>query len=290
MKKNIKKPEVDEFWDDCTKDHLISNSKKIKSSNESKNKLYNNHKDDVKLKIAKITNNKKLIREALATEEKIPLERRRRERQSIQNCIKIYNKDLKSKELKKENNNKSRKLFNNIDFQECTFKPKKCINRSIDNKINRKFGNLKIYDRGVRFQQKRFERMTSLIRESSQLYNDEFDFHPLIEDKNIEKVLYQNSFWQEKADNDSNKLFLLRYMKAREKYMFLHPENRKENYRTFHLKYNDTYPKKMIRSISQKDSLVLKKYLHQNLLQLKDPDEEEDNNEINNEVVLEDAQ
>ena len=96
-------------------------------------------------------------------------------------------------------------------------------------------------------------------------------------------MLYDDSVWKNKVDNDSNKLFMLRYMKAREEEYYKRekltsPVNKKIN-----LKVNFSYPNRMIRTISQKDSLIMKKQLHNTLYSFNNlfTEDDDDNNEIN---------
>ena len=113
--------------------------------------------------------------------------------------------------------------------------------------------------------------------------NSECCFHPNIkENKNINKLLYDENIWKNLAENDSTKLFLIRYMKAREnefdkRERLNSPVNKNIN-------NNYSYPKKMVRSLSQKDSVIIRKNLHKTLHSFKNLFTEEDNekNEIKN--------
>ena len=87
--------------------------------------------------------------------------------------------------------------------------------------------------------------------------------------------------WKNKADNDSTKLFLLRYMKAREEEY--DKKDKLNNCSCKNLKYNFSYPKNMVRSLSQKDSLIIKKKLHNTLYSFKNLFTDEDDNNKNNE-------
>ena len=175
-------------------------------------------------------------------------------------------------------------------FEECTFKPEKCKNKKLENKINKLYNNTNIYERNLKQQQKHSEKIAFLFNETNKISNNytnsECYFHPYINtNKNIDKVLHNDNIRKSNADNESTKLFYLRYMKAREeKFEKNDRYNGLINKKIFS---NYSYPKKMVRSLSQKDSLIMKKNLHNTLYSFKnlftDEDEENNKNNDNNE-------
>ena len=312
MNENFK---LDEFWNDCMNKPYLSNNKKnlfLNSnsidSNTNKNKntkrksyenknnflkrkmpkyisLNDNETDYAKSKIISNTQSSqsylKNIKEALIKEELIPLIKYKKEEKANKIFINLYKKDKLSKELWEKNNNKQKETKEKSQISECTFKPKKCKNKRLENKINKLYKNSNIYERNLKHQQRHNEKIAFLFNETNKIYNNctssECYFHPYInENKNIDKLFNnENNIRKCHADNDSTKLFYLRYMKAREEEF-----DKKEKLNSLvnkNLKYNFTYPKRMIRNLSQKDSLILRKNLHNTLYSFKNLFTEEDN-------------
>ena len=299
---------LDDFWKDCITDPYskpIILNKKLNANKKNK-KLYfkpiytdtkslyiNKNKysldsssttrKNTKFSLRQIaTKNRKNIKEALIKEEIIPLIKNKQKKKSIQKCIEIYNKDKQSKEQYYKNNAELKLKKDNLQIEECTFKPKKFSNKKFDKKINRIFNGMNIYERNVKFTQQHKEKVAFLLNEISKVNNSykssQCVFQPIILNSNIDKILYnENNIWKEQADNDSNKLFLLRYIKARDEEYY--KKEKLYNSVNKKLKNSLTNPKRMTRSISQKDSLIMKKNLHNILYSLGnllvDEDEEE---------------
>ena len=198
--------------------------------------------------------------------------------------ISLYNKGMASKEIQRKNIAENSRKHLKLEKEECSFKPKKYRNRSLQNKITKDYANSTIYERGVKYQQKRMEKMAKLFEENYQKDNIIYPFHPDVTYKDLNHVFYSDNFCKEQADNDSNKIFLFRLMRAREE-----EEYKKacmENWVNKKLEINWSCPKKLKRSVSQKDSLLMKKSLHNTLLSLKclptNNDFENDKNIIEN--------
>ena len=124
--------------------------------------------------------------------------------------------------------------------------------------------------------------MAKLFEENYQKDNVIYPFHPDVTSKNLNHVFYSDNFCKEQADNDSNKIFLFRLMKAREEKEF--KKNCLENNVNKKLEINWSCPKKLKRSVSQKDSLLIKRTLHNNLLSLKCLETHNTNEENNNDM------
>ena len=309
--KNIK---IDDFWNDCLSDiykkpklnKTLNANKKNKKQNvkpiktffkdsksvyESKMKSFTestsiNEKSYSKIALKQMAkNNRKLIKEALIKEDLIPILENQKKEKIIQKFIDIYNKDKISKDLYYKNIDKQKLNKEKLKQEECTFKPQKCINKHLEKKINRKFDGTNIYERTLKYKQKHNEKVAFLFNEISKINNNykssQCFFQPTILNTNVEKILYNpNNIWKEQADNDSNKLFLLRYIKARDEEFY--KKEKLNNSVNKKLKTSLTQPKKMARAISQKDSLVYKKNLHNILYSLGnllvDEEDETENN------------
>ena len=132
-------------------------------------------------------------------------------------------------------------------------------------KIKKTFGNLTIYERGLKFQQKRMAKMAKLFEENNKKNNIVYSFRPDIRNKNLNRVFYSNNFCKVQADNDSNKIFLSRLMKAREEEQYkrncleMKIEKKQDNF---------AFPKRLKKSLSQKDSLIYRNNLHKSILNL----------------------
>ena len=335
MYEGLKDFDLDEFWDDCmekpfiknnnkkrfhlknsSSDYNINNSNSFQKINPNKNKLkfvlrkrfpkyiLNNDNEPDFLKSKLILNTQssqyelKNIKQALIKEELIPILKYKKQEKTNKIFLDIYNRDKLGKELWAKNNSTKKEKLEKSNVRECTFKPEKSKNKKLEKKINNLYKNSNIYERNLKYQQKKNEKIAFLFNETNKICNNftnsECYFHPYINNnKNIEKILYdQNNIWKNQADNDSNKLFLLRYMKAREE--VYDKKERLNSPSNKNLSNNYTYPKKMIRSISLKDSLIMRKNLHNTLYSFKNlftEDDDDDNNAIiNNEENKEDKE
>ena len=308
MKKNEKQDKIDEFWNDCMNKPIITNNNKnsfsIPHNNKinniellhknirnkrnffSKRKTYNiipnfMETECIKSKLISTTqssyNNLKNIQDALKREGDKP----KRQEKMEQKFSELYNKNKKYKELLDRKNNSQRQIKEKLKLEECTFKPKKCRNKILEKKINKLYLDSNIYERNIRKQQQYNEKIALLFNEYNKIMNNhrssECFFHPNIcNNSNIGNILYSN-IWKEQVNNDSNKLFLLRYMKAREKEYdkkekINNPINKK-------CSYKNLYPKIIVRNLSEKDSLIMKKNLHKTLYEFNNMITDEDNNE-----------
>ena len=312
---------LDDFWKDCISDpynkpkinKVLNANKKNKAQNvKSIKTFFNDNTQNIYIRqmknLSKIDNdeeinfplkqmsknNRKNIKEALIKENLMPLIENKKKEKVIQKCIDIYNKDKISKDLKIKNNEKQKLKKEKLKVEECTFKPEKWVNKKIEKKINKKYKGTNIYERTIKFKQKHDEKVAFLFNEISKINNtyknSQCFFQPIILNTNVEKILYdQNNIWKEQADNDSNKLFLLRYIKARDEEFY--KKEKLNNSVNKKLKNSFSHPKRMLRSISQKDSLILKKNLHNVLYSLSnlliDEDDEEKSNYFDEEKKFE---
>jgi len=284
--------EKNDFWNDCLKDNQIINinTKHSKSKEKVRNYPYMNFIKNSKC-INKRKKNKlykynskptfltsKIISRAISFEEsKIP-ENNKRLNKSIDYMVSLYKRGMESKNKRKKDIFQNREKIINFEKKMCSFKPKHNINRNIDNKFKKEFANSNIYQRGIKYQQNKLKKLAKLYEEKQQ-YMEIFPFHPEISHKDLNKVFNCDNFFREQADNDSNKIFLFRLLKAREE-----EENRKNN--IFTRKYGDNFesPKKgkLNREISQKDSVAIKKKLHKMLMSYKNLEIKNEHNIDNN--------
>ena len=292
MSKSIKIQDSNDFWNDCLKENItynnpINNNKKnIKLNNikiHTNNSFSNKGKRNKKLyryNTKPTFYRSEIINQDLIIEENNRPENNKRILKSIEHMISLYNKAMASKENQKKNiaQNNQRKL--KIEKDSCIFKPKLYKNKSLQKKIKEDYGNSTIYERGLKYQQKRMEKMAKLFEENYQKDNVVYPFHPDVTFKNLNHVFYSDNFCKEQADNDSNKIFLFRLMKAREEKEF--KKNCLENNVNKKLEINWSCPKKLKRSVSQKDSLLIKRTLHNNLLSLKCLETHNTNDDNNN--------
>ncbi len=314
---NQKNIELDDFWNDCMNntygtntyknklighnhiiannfDSTIKNPEKFKNQRKAKKKnskniaINNNEEENNKPKYSSTVNTpshmRKNITEALKKEALIPIKRHQKQEKINQIFINLYNKDMASKEIIRKNACDKKQMLENIQISKCTFRPKMYKNKKLDKKIRRLFSDSNIYERNIKLKQKHNEKLALLYNEVNQIEcddrKDSCRFRPTIKTKNIRKMLYDETEWKKKMDNDSNKLFLLRYMKAREEEFFKWERlNSPVNINNLSLKKNFSYPRKMVRVLSQKDSLVIKKKLHSTLNSINNLFKEDENEE-----------
>ena len=60
----------------------------------------------------------------------------------------------------------SRQKHISIEKKECSFRPKKYSNNSLQKKIKKNFGNSTIYERGIKYQQNRMAKIAKLFEEN----------------------------------------------------------------------------------------------------------------------------
>ena len=316
MSMSLARPALDDdFWNDCNDNDKIKiknktnniNTKKshakptlhnFKIKKQKKNKLTKKLKYPYNLNLSCIEKNnnnqknkgmqiaigKKYIQKALLNEELIPRGQKLREQKSIENLSEIYFRQKELKEIVKKKDFKKKEINDSEKFADCTFKPEIRGNSHWYKKISKNSKNSNIYDRNIKNQKKQIRSLAMFVRENNEELKNKYFFQPTINTaKNYKKILYYNNFWKEQADNESNKLFLLRYMKAREM------ENEKNEKKCYikKINHNLSQPKKLIRSISQKDSLYIQKTLHDSMFDpyCYDSSIDEDNTQ-NNEIYI----
>ena len=180
--------------------------------------------------------------------------------------VSLYNRAMESKEKQKKNIIKTREKHLKVEKEECSFKPKQFKNKTMQKLLKKHYDNLNVYERSLKFQQKKLEKMAKLFEENNKRNNIAYSFHPDISNKNLNRVFYSSNFCKEQADNDSNKIFLSRLMKAREEEQY--KKNCYEN-RIGKNKELFGYHKRLKKSLSQKDSLLYRNNLHNTILNLK---------------------
>ena len=315
----------DDFWTDCLDNcsnslqYNLKNPKKF-SNNTYQNNQYKNlnqttnfskkpkipmlnfHKKQYKTSKMNVTfpKNKK-ISDTLHLEES---KEQKKINNQIDALITMYKRGMETKQLQNKNNENLRELKMKNEILECSFKPKKFSNRSFDKKMEKKWGRSTIYERGLKYQQRHQAKLAKLYGENSEKKNVIYSFQPELKYTDLNKVFYSVNYCKEQADNDSNKIFLFRLMKAREDQMY--KQYLLENPVKPYLRKNMSVPGKLKRTLSQKDSFMLQKGLHESLLEIKctintgiDNEENEENkkggnndNKVlgeNNEIIADDV-
>ena len=281
MSKPKKKLEtINDFWNDCLKENnktkkypnfiLTPSSTYLKKGKRNK-KLYRHDTNPTFFK-------SKIIQNALISEENTLAENNKAVNESIDYMVSLYKRALESQEKKKKNIIETREKHLKVEKEECSFKPKQFKNKSMQKLLKKHFDNLNIYERSLKFQEKHLEKMAKLFEEKNKKNNVVYSFQPEITNKNLNLVFFSSNFCKEQADNDSNKIFLSRQMKAREEEQYkkncLLNNNRIEYYGN---------NKRLKKSLSQKDSLVYKNNLHNSILSLRCfPSKYDINNNSNN--------
>ena len=181
--------------------------------------------------------------------------------------ISLYDRAMILKETHKKNIDQRNENTIKLEKEICSFKPKLYKNKSLQNKIHKNFENSTIYERGIKYQQQKIEKLAKLFEENYISNKFMCSFHPDIRFKDLNHVFNSDNFCKEQTYNESNKMFLFRLIKAREEKEY--KKNFFQNSMNRNLEINWICPKKLKRSISQKDSLVIQQKLHNNILNLK---------------------
>jgi len=294
MSNFLKKSDPSDFWLDCLNQSPILYPKTKVSKNIFLNPLMNYTKQAKYSKkiyqrdIKSLYQNSNIILGSLKSEEK-PKKNNKKIKESLEYTNSLYERGMQFKQkklklIKEKNNNKKNQIniLEKKDHSFFTITKGKYNNKKIQKKIYKNFHNTTIYERGVKFQQKKMAKIAELFEENNKRNNIVYPFHPDISLKNLNRVFFSDNFCKAQADNDSNKIFLSRLMKAREQEEI--KKNYFENYKNKNI-YKGNYKIKNIlkKSLSQKDSIRFKKNLHETLLGLKCLEITENNNDINNE-------
>ena len=305
MSEKLNRPEIEYFWDDCIQIEFQKKAKKSKQKSiSSENTNYNNYifinnnnKNLNQRNKNKFLNNHKLLKKVLNTEESIPKNIKKNEEKQIEILISLYNKDITDKKRKQKELNNLREKKIKAELEKCPFKPeKKCKrNKSYEETYKKNFGKKNIYEREKYYKNKYEKKIKEYKKEEKEGEIEEiklYSFRPKIEQKDINKVLYDNNnIWEKLTNNFSNKIFLWRYMNARrdefnKKKRLIWSMDKKDKNNNDDENTNDKRliinHKNIHRSISQKDSLLYKKTLHLSLLNFRTNHDEDNNNNQNN--------
>ena len=261
----------DEFWNDCLKEPRLCEDRQKEPSNkfptfdaEEGNTYYitgNTTGNNSNFKKPSKPFSCRVIKEALEKENNSREQQRiKREQRAIEYCISLYNKSIGKAEALQETQNKKKNLTQINEIAGCTFKPKRCVNKMIDEKL-KDYQKTKIYRRGVKYQRKHLMNITRIYEGKIEEEN-QCTFKPSITSSNLETV-FKNNPKKFSTENDSQKLFFYRQLKAREEEEYKKTRIERELSRNAGKKWLN---KNISRSISQKDSVCLKQLLHNELL------------------------
>ena len=289
MSKKLNTPEIEDFWEDCMKFELTKkgNAKKARQKSNSIDissiQNFNNISNYSQRKKNNCLNNHKLLKQILQTEQLFPRNNRNKVEKQVKILTSLYNKDFIDKKRKEKELNKLREIKISNELKNCPFKPEKIYkNKNYEKNYKKKFAEKNIYERGNFYKNNYEKKIKELKKEALEdEENEKYPFKPTIEQKNVNQILYGKNLWEKRANNFSNKIFLWRYLKARKdesdkrkRLIWSMDKNTKENDDTIDNNNNINYiksgiinnNKNILRSISQKDSLLYQKSLHFSLL------------------------
>lgn len=162
-KSKSKQQDNNDFWNDCLNEKIIDlkipklKNIEINTNNNYTNKIKRNKKmyrNNTKPTIQ----NSDIIKEALIFEENNKPENNKKIIQSIEHMISLYNRGMASKAAQKkiiaQNTEKNLK----IERETCSFKPRQYRNKSLQSKIKKDYGHSTIYERGLKYQQKEWQK------------------------------------------------------------------------------------------------------------------------------------
>ena len=275
--------ETNDFWFDC-----LSLSKKPNNNSKSTDNIFLNplikyikcskrNKKINKKEVKSLYKNSKVFRRKVNSAEK-PKKTTKKFKHSLDYFNDLYNRGMELK-LRKNKIIKNKDKDNlTIEKKEINLNEEKLKNKKIDEKIQKKikknYENSTIYERGIKFQQKKMIKIAELFEQNNKLKNIIYPFHPYISFKNLNHVFFDDNFFKEQADNDSTKIFLSRLFKARKE------EELKKNFFENNFNKDIFKGKKLKKSLSQVDSLLYRKKLHEALIDFKClPTNESNNND-----------
>ena len=261
-----KKLLINDFWSDCLKENNTLNISK--NNNKSSPLIYFYNKVKRNKRIYKYNTNSlsfknsKLIKNIINSEKK----ENKKEKETIEYLKSLYDKGMLSKEKKKRKISEQRIT---LEKKEINIKPR-YTNKKLEKKIKKNFGNLTIYERGIKYEQKKIEKKAKLFEENNKKYNIMYSFRPNISCKNLNYVFFSDNYFKDQMNNDSNKIFISRLIKGRkeENKKFSYENSLRKNNTNNIINRNYNY-KKLKKSLSQKDSIIFQKKLHNTLLNFK---------------------
>ena len=275
--------ETNDFWLDC-----LSQSKKPNNNSKSTDNIFLNplikyikcskrNKKINKKEVKSLYKNSKVLRRKVNSAEK-PKKTTKKFKHSLDYFNDLYNRGMELKLRKNKIIKKKDKDNLTIERKETNLNEEKLKNKKIDEKIQKKikknYENSTIYERGIKFQQKKMIKIAELFEQNNKLKNIIYPFHPYISFKNLNHVFFDDNFFKEQADNDSTKIFLSRLFKARKE------EELKKNFFENNFNKDIFKGKKLKKSLSQVDSLLYRKKLHEALIDFKClPTNESNNND-----------
>ena len=281
-----KKLDSNDFWLDCIKDPVITapNNKSSKNLFLNPLSLYiekaKRNKKKYKHDTKPSYQNSKIIEQALKSEESI-VKNKRKSKKSFDYFNSLYTRGMLFKQKKNKLMTKNNQMDFTFEKNYANINIKRYKNLILQKRIKKHFGNSTIYERGIKFQQKKIEKIAKLFEENNRRINIVYPFHPDISFKNLNHVFFSDNYCKEQAENDSNKIFISRLMKARAENKLkqdFYENNQNKNINKW------DHRKRLKKSLSQKDSLLFRKELHNSLLDLKclPTNESNTNTNINN--------
>ena len=249
--------EYDEFWDDCLKD--------IKSKNNNDyikiNRIRSKSQDNKGILFKNYINNSSILKQ----KEKESNKRKKNKSNSINSFVSLYNRSMIHLLANKKNIEKIKDLNINNELSECSFHPKIYINHSLDKKL-KNYKQTKIYQRGIKYQENHLNKLNKIKEDQ---FEETYSFTPKINNVNLNKVFYNDNIWNNQINNDTNKMFIFRQMKAREeknykKKRILNDLSKKAGINWKNINTN------LKKHIKEKDIIILQQALHETLLNQKE--------------------
>jgi len=261
-----KKLLINDFWSDCLKENNALNISKNNNKSSPLIYLYNKVKRNKRIYKYNTNSlsfkNSKLIKNIINSEKK----ENKKEKETIEYLKSLYDKGMLSKEKKKR---KISEQHSTLEKKEINIKPR-YTNKKLEKKIKKNFGNLTIYERGIKYEQKKIEKKAKLFEENNKKNNIMYPFRPNISCQNLNYVFFSDNYFKDQMNNDSNKIFISRLIKGRkeENKKFIYENSLRKNNTNNIINRNYNY-KKLKKSLSQKDSIIFQKKLHNTLLNFK---------------------
>ena len=176
MSKSKKKQENNDFWNDCLKETIIYNNpkkdynknQKLKNISISTNNSFMNKRKKNKRLYRYNTKptflQSEILKQDLILEENNKPENNKKIIQSIEHMISLYKKGMALKETQKKNIAQNSEKTLKLEKETCSFKPKLYRNKSLQKKVKKDFGNSTIYERGMKFQQKKRKKFQNYLK------------------------------------------------------------------------------------------------------------------------------
>lgn len=180
----------------------------------------------------------------------------------VHHCNIMYTNAIKKRE--KDKMNKRYQRLSDLPFKEvieCTWKPNIIRNKTVDDRLKH-YNDIPIYQRGLRTIHRHNENIIQKNIKNRLHSTIEVKFKPVINSTKNMKKMFSRNIDNEYKEDYSKKRFMMRYQKAKKDSEL----QTRSLYTIKPYEWNNNKIKQVNRSLSAKESFILKQTLHDELI------------------------